>query len=78
MFDRMTDQAKRRKGAPPFTLHQVDAGRAYRDLHTRCECAGIKVSTAFNLEGGGYGNTEFIDAYLADTQRLSWFHRAIG
>lgn len=78
VFDRMADQSKRAGFGTVFTVHQVDAGRAYRDLHQRCASAGIKISSTFSMQAGGQGDVDFMDAYMADTQRLGWFYEAIG
>lgn len=79
IFDEMNEQAmRRRKGRLIFTAAQADAGRRYRDLVERCATAGLKISSTFSDHAGGSGKVDFIDAYMADLQRLAWFHRAIG
>lgn len=79
IFDTMNAQAMRRKRAQPiFTPMQADAGRRYRDLVERVATAGMKMSSAFQDRVGGADKVDFIDAYMADLQRLAWFHRAIG
>lgn len=77
-FDVMTDQAMRRQGPPPFTAAEVAAGRAYRALHERVQSAGVKCSAAFDVQAGGGGGADFMDAYIRDVQRLALFHDAIG
>lgn len=78
VFDVMTDYATRRGGTAPFTIGQVEAGRAYRDLHQRVAAAGVKGSAAFSTETRGKGKVDFMDAYIADLDVLQAFHRAIG
>lgn len=78
IFDTMTDQVGRRGGPPPFTLRQVDAGRAYGALHQRVQSAGVKCSSVFDTRGGGRGRVDFMDAYMRDVERLGLFHEAIG
>lgn len=78
IFDIMTDQATRRGGVAPFDIGQVFAGREYRALHERVQSAGLKCSSAFDDKVRGKGKVDFMDSYLADAQRLSWFHEAIG
>ncbi|QBF32158.1 hypothetical protein [Thalassococcus sp. S3] len=78
IFDTMTDQAMRRGGKAPFTTAQVGAARDYRALHERVQSAGIRCSRAFDLQAGGHGNADFMEAYATDTRRLAMFHDAIG
>ncbi len=78
IFDTMTDQTTRRGGEPPFTKAQVGAARDYRALHERVQCAGVKCSRAFDVQIGGQGRVDFMDAYIRDTERLAMFQRAIG
>ncbi|MCP3970976.1 MAG: hypothetical protein GY717_11805, partial [Rhodobacteraceae bacterium] len=78
IFDTMTDQTTRRGGELPFTKAQVGAARDYRALHERVQCAGVKCSRAFDVQIGGQGQVDFMDAYIRDTQRLAMFQRAIG
>ena len=78
VFDVMADQAARRGGNVPFTAAQVGAGRDYRALHERVASAGVKCSRAFHVELAGAGGGDFMDAWLADVERLRRFERAIG
>lgn len=79
VFDVMTDYLTRRGGEPPFTLAQVDAGRAYRALHERVASAGVKCSGAFQVERSGRsGKVDFMDAYIRDVERLDDLRNAIG
>ncbi len=78
IFDLMTDQATRRRGAAPFTVAQVGAARDYRALHERVQSAGVKCSSAFGVQVRGQGRVDFMDAYIRDTERLAMFHAAIG
>ena len=78
IFDTMTDQATRRGGDAPFTAAQVGAARDYRALHERVQSAGVKCSNAFDVQVGGQGRVDFMDAYIRDTERLAMFHDAIG
>lgn len=76
-FDAITDAAKRGGGGAPFTAAQVGAGRDYAALTERVAAAGVKGSSVFDVKVSGSGR-DFMDAYLADAQRLGWFHAAIG
>ncbi|WP_107495561.1 hypothetical protein [Thalassobius sp. I31.1] len=79
IFDVMTAQATRRKGATaPFTALQVGTARDYRDLNERIAGAGVKCSKTFDDHVGGQGGGEFMDAFIRDKQRLSAFEAAIG
>lgn len=78
VFDVMTEQAARRGGPAPFTLHEVAAARDYRALTERLESAGLRSSMAFATTAGGTGYRDFMDAYLSDSRRLAAFHAAIG
>ncbi len=78
IFDTMTDQATRRGGDVPFTAAQVGAGRDYRALHERVQSAGVKCSRVFDVQTDGQGDTDFMVAYMRDTERLDMFHEAIG
>jgi hypothetical protein len=78
IFDTMTDQATRRGGKAPFDVVQVHVARQYRELNERVASAGIKCSRAFNPETRGTGKVDFMDAFMADTQILAWYHRQIG
>ncbi len=78
IFDTMTDQATRRGGDAPFTAAQVGAARDYRALHERVRSAGVKCSRAFDVQAGGQGRVDFMDAYIRDTERLGMFTTAIG
>lgn len=77
-FDAMTDQATRRGGNAPFTVAQVGAARDYRALDERVQSAGVKCSKVFDVQTGGQGRIDFMDAYIRDTERLVMFHDAIG
>lgn len=78
IFDTMTDQATRGGGDAPFTAAQVGAARDYRALFERVQSAGVKCSKAFDVQMGGQGDTDFMTAYMRDTERLAMFHDAIG
>ena len=78
IFDTMTDQATRRGGDLPFTEAQVGTARDYRALYERVQAAGFKRSKAFDVQMGGQCNTDFITAYMRDTNRLARFHAAVG
>ncbi|MEP4195969.1 MAG: hypothetical protein ABJL99_10080 [Aliishimia sp.] len=78
IFDTMTDKTMGRSSKPPFSVGQVTAGRAYRNLNERVAASGIKCSSAFSQKTGSGSGTDFMDAYMADVQRLGWFHQVIG
>lgn len=86
VFDAMIDAARKRHIAagddavpfiPPFTPGQVQVARDYRDLTERHSAGGIRCASLEAGRGGGSGG-EFIDAYVADGERLRRFHAVIG
>ncbi|SMP32117.1 hypothetical protein [Shimia sagamensis] len=63
----------------PFSPGQVAMGRHYRDLVERWECAGVKCSSLESLSQGSSGTGgDFMDAVLADGQRVDLLRRRIG
>jgi hypothetical protein len=78
-FQRMEDQRRRRApdAAPLFTAAQVDAGLAYAALTERWLSAGVKCSSVEAIGQGGGGGS-FIDAVIADGERLTRMRAAIG
>lgn len=88
VWDLMTDQARRahagskhrdRAFAPPFTAGQVATARSYAALTERVAASGVRCSAVEALRAatpGGGG--DWIDAVIADTNRLAVLHRRIG
>lgn len=83
-FDRMTAdarrvQAKARSGfIPPFTVGQVEAGRAYAALVERVEASGVKLASIERVSGGGDGQGQREAAVLDDVRRLKRARGRIG
>ncbi|TRD21897.1 hypothetical protein [Palleronia caenipelagi] len=79
VFDIMTEQAMRRRGGrAPFTAGQVQIARDYRALFERVQSAGMKCSADLNAVRGGDGGRDFMDVFIADSERLRRLQRAIG
>jgi len=82
-FDRMTAdarraQAKARSGfVAPFSVGQVEAGRAYAALVERVEASGVKLSSVEGIGGGGGGGQREV-AMLDDIRRLKRVRGRIG
>lgn len=85
IFDVLERKAARRKDKdgkpcpPPFTKGQVNVARLYRDLVERHDaggmrCASLEARRASGPSGGG----EFIDAFIAEGQRIEWLRQRIG
>lgn len=68
-------KARNREPVRLFTQAQVEAGRAFGEVSERVAKGGIKCSSIDGARGGGDG---FMDAYIADCQRLERMRRAIG
>ncbi|MFW2541520.1 hypothetical protein ACN2XU_02680 [Primorskyibacter sp. 2E107] len=79
VFGVMLAQAARAKRAAPLTASQVAMGRFYRDLHERHVSAGLRC-TSLEAMPGGQGGTHagFMDAVLADRQRLDVLRRRLS
>lgn len=78
-FDVMFERARARGKSAPFTASQVAMGRQYRDLVERWMSAGVKCSSVEALSSGGGGDGGgFMDAVLADRQRIDMLRRRIG
>ncbi len=64
---------------PPFSPAQIAMGRFYRDLVEKHACAGVKCSSVESLSSGSGGDGGgFMDAVLADAQRIDILRRRIG
>ncbi len=80
-FDLMANGAAKNKKASPFTPAQVQMGRDYASLFEKHDCAGVRCSSmeaAPDGGGGGGGGGEYIDAVIADGERLAVLRRRIG
>lgn len=76
-FDVMNDKAARHDRPAPFTPGQVAMGRHYRTLVERYEAAGVRCSSLEGRTGGGSPGS-FMDAVLADGQRIDMLRKRIG
>lgn len=61
-----------------FTPLHLDTARAYATLFERVACAGVRCSSVEALGAGGSGSGSFIDALIADHDRLRLMQGAIG
>lgn len=77
-FDVMTEQARRRGAAVPFTHGQISAGRDYQALVERLEGAGVRCSSLESQSRGSAGAGTFSEAMMQDSQRLARLRRSIG
>lgn len=83
-FDRMTADAKRaqakaRSGfVAPFTIGQVEAGRAYAALVERVEASGVKLSSVEGIGASGGGGGQREAAVLDDVRKLKRARGRIG
>lgn len=78
-FDLMADGAAKNKKPSPFTPAQVQMGRDYAALYEKHQCAGVRCSSMeAATDGGGGGGGDYIDAVLADGERLAVLQRRIG
>lgn len=81
VFDRMEARrpAKARRAGPLFTPGQVAMARDYAALTERCAASGVKgVSLEVMADRSGGGDGGFMDAVVADHERLRALHRRIG
>ncbi|WP_407496826.1 hypothetical protein [Pseudooceanicola sp. MF1-13] len=77
-FDVMAARAAARGAGSPFTAEQIGMGRFYRNLVERYESAGMRASSMDATTRGGGGPDGFMDALLADRQRIMIIRRRIG
>lgn len=79
VFDRMVQEAMRRKRDIPVTPGQVAMGRHYRALVERHDAGGVKLSSveAGRIAGGG-GAKDFMDLRLEEARQLASIRRRIG
>ena len=75
-FDRTADACVRNKVDLPFSPGQIAVGRAYAALVERYESAGLRCASGETQGQGGGGS--FMDAVLADSERLARLERRIG
>lgn len=85
IFDDLARRAAARKdkdgnpGASPFTKGQVSVARLYRDLVERHDAGGMRCASLEARRGSGSGNGgEFIDAFVAEGERIKWLRDRIG
>lgn len=83
-FDRMTEDARRAQAKArsaflaPFSVGQVEAGRAYAALVERVEASGVKLSSVEGIGGGDGGGGQREAAVLDDVRRLKRVRGRIG
>ncbi|APZ53732.1 hypothetical protein [Salipiger abyssi] len=78
-FGEMLAHAARRRAPAPLSSGQIAMGRFYRDLHERHRSAGLRCSSVETMSGGSSGTAaSFMDAVLADRERLDVLRRRIG
>ena len=85
IFDDLARRAAARKdkdgnpGVSPFTKGQVSVARLYRDLVERREAGGMKcASLEVRAGSGSSAGGEFIDAFIAEGERIAWLRERIG
>jgi hypothetical protein len=78
-MERRRPARERREVGPLFTPGQVAMGRAYAALAERCAASGVKgVSLEVMASRSGGGSGGFMDAVIADHERLRAMERRIG
>jgi len=80
VFDRMARAATAKSSDPILTPGQVAMGRDYRSLYERHATAGVQCSSleATAQRGGSSGGGSFIDAVLADREKLARLRKRVG
>ena len=77
-FGRTADACVRNKVDLPFSPGQIAVGRAYAALVERYETAGLRYASGETMGQGSGGGGSFMDAVLADSDRLARLDRRIG
>lgn len=77
-FDRMAARAG--DGPQPFTVAQVEAGRAYAALVERVAAEGMRCASgeAMGQAGGGGNGRDWIEGVMGRSERLARMRAAIG